>query len=259
MNRTERLSMSAYRNAFPEGALELDGAIALRVPLASATPMLNRIVGLGLDVPATEDQLDAAIAAMDGLRFYVSISPDARPAEISDWLRARGFDPGWGWMQFRRGVEDAPTPVTALDVVELGPESNPDFGRIVRAAYGLPPEAERIIASAPEREGWICWLALADGEAAGAAALFVDDGAGYLGYAGTAPEHRGKGAQSALLATRIRRARELRCDTVFTETGVLLPGRPSASYRNILRAGFEELYPISNWLSPEYPGSDLPV
>ena len=81
----------------------------------------------------------------------------------------------------------------------------------------------------------------------------MDEGGGYLGYAGTAPEHRGKGAQSALLAARIRRARELGCDAVFTETGEQLPDRPSASYRNILRAGFEELYVVPNWLSPATP------
>lgn len=250
MNRGEHLSLSAYRNAFPEGVLELDGATALRVPPASGTPMLNRIVGLGLERPATEDQLDAAIAAMDGLRFYVSVSPAARPAEIPDWLRARGFEPGWGWMQFQRGVEDAPRAATALDVVEIGPERGPAFGSIVRAAYGLPLETEPIIASTPGREGWTCWLALADGEPAGAAALFVDGDAGYLGYAGTVTAHRGKGAQNALLTIRIERARELGCDTLFTETGSLLPDRPSASYRNILRAGFEELYVVANWLSP---------
>ena len=250
MNRSERLSLSAYRNAFPEGVLELDGATALRVPTASTTPMLNRIVGLGLEGLATEEQLDAAIAAMEGLRFYISVSPAARPAELPDWLRARGFEPAWGWMQFRRGVEDVPQAATALAVVEIGSEHGSDFGSIVRAAYGLPLETEPIIASAPERDGWTCWLALADGEPAGAAALFVDRGAGYLGYAGTVPEHRGKGAQNALLATRIRRARELGCDVLFTETGSLLPDRPSASYRNILRAGFEELYVVANWLSP---------
>jgi GNAT superfamily N-acetyltransferase len=190
---------------------------------------------------------------MHGLRFYVSVSPAARPTAISDWLRARSFEPGWGWMQFQRGVEEMPEAPSALDVVEIGPERGPDFGRIVRAAYGLPPEMEPIVASATERDGWTCWLALADGEPAGAAALFVDDGAGYLGYAGTVPEHRGKGAQSALVAIRIRRARELGCDAVFTETGALLPDRPSASYRNILRAGFEELYVVPNWLSPSAP------
>jgi hypothetical protein len=41
---------------------------------------------------------------------------------------------------------------------------------------------------------------------------------------------------------------------VFTETGEQLPGRPSASYRNIVRAGFEELYVLRNWLSPDPSG-----
>jgi GNAT superfamily N-acetyltransferase len=242
--------MSAYRSAFPEGVVELVGATALRVPLARSAPMLNRIVGLGVDGPATEQQLDAAIAAMDGLRHYVSVSPHAEPAEIANWLRARGFEPGWGWMQFCRGVDDPPEPATSLTVVEIGPQRGPDFGRIVRAAYGLPAAMEPIVSSTPEREGWYCWLALGGDEPVGAAALFVDEGAGYLGYAGTAPEHRGKGAQSALLAARIRRARELGCDAVFTETGKLLPDRPSVSYRNILRSGFKELYVVPNWLSP---------
>ena len=250
VNRAERLGTNAYRMAFPEGVVELDGATALRVPAAPATPMLNRIVGLGSDGPATEEQLDAAIAVMQGLRFYVSVSPAAQPAELTDWLAARGFEPGWGWMQFRRGVDEAPAPATALEVVEIGPDRGADFGRIVRGAYGLPAETEPVIASAPDRDGWTCWLALADGEPAGAAALYVEADAAYLGYAGTAPEHRGKGAQGVLLTTRIDRARELGCDAVFTETGEVLPDRPSASYRNIVRAGFEELYVVPNWLSP---------
>ncbi len=249
-HESERVSLNAYRSAFPEGAIELEGATVLRVPSAPSTPMLNRIVGLGFEAPATEAQLDAAIAATDGLRHYVSASPHSLPAEIPRWLRARGYEPGMGWMQFRRGVEDPPATATSLSVVELPPQRSSAFGRIVRQAYGLPETMESIAAAAPERRGWHCWLALAGDEPAGAAALYVDRGAGYLGYAGTAPEHRGKGAQSVLLATRIRRAGELGCDVVYTETGKLLPDRPSASYRNITRAGFEELYVVPNWLSP---------
>ena len=68
------------------------------------------------------------------------------------------------------------------------------------------------------------------------------------GFAATLPEHRGKGAQSALLAERIGRAAELGCDVVVTETGEQRDDRPSNSYRNILRAGFSEVAVIANWL-----------
>jgi GNAT superfamily N-acetyltransferase len=62
------------------------------------------------------------------------------------------------------------------------------------------------------------------------------------------PEHRGKGAQSALLAARIHRAVELGCDLLVTETGEQRDDRPSNSYRNILRAGFTEDAVTANWL-----------
>ena len=81
----------------------------------------------------------------------------------------------------------------------------------------------------PERQGWHCFVAYDGDEAAGAAALFAQGGVGWLGAAGTREEHRGKGAQTALLAARIRRAHELGLDAVATETGERSPGRPNAS------------------------------
>ena len=62
-------------------------------------------------------------------------------------------------------------------------------------------------------------------------------------------KHR-KGAQGALLAARIRRAGELGCETIVTETGKRRDDRPSSSYCNILRFGFEERYVVPNWLRP---------
>jgi GNAT superfamily N-acetyltransferase len=246
----ERLSIAAYRSSMANETVELAGATALRVPAAPESPMLNRIVGLGLDSQATEEQLDNALDTMSGLRFYVTLSPSAKPAAISGWLQARGFEPGWGWMQFRRGVEQAPEVETDLDVVEIGPEHADAFSRIVCTAYGLPPETEPVTRAAVGKPGWTCWIAFAGDQPAGAAALYVAEDAGYLGYAGTLPGHRGKGAQGALLGARIRRARDLGCDAVYTETGERRPDRPSSSYRNILRAGFEELYVVPNWMSP---------
>ncbi len=47
----------------------------------------------------------------------------------------------------------------------------------------------------------------------------------------------------------IRACRELGVRTLATETGELVPDRPSNSYRNILRVGFEEQYVRPNYVS----------
>ena len=94
-----QLSLEAFRPLYGSGDIvDFDGVCCLRTRHAPDVPMLNRIVGLGVDRPATAEQLDEAIAAMCGTSFYVSVEPGARPDAIEAWLSARGFEPGWGWM-----------------------------------------------------------------------------------------------------------------------------------------------------------------
>ena len=61
---------------------------------------------------------------------------------------------------------------------------------------------------------------------AGAGALYVHEGVGWLGFGATLPEFRGRGAQSAILAARIEDARRQGCREVTTETGELEDDRP---------------------------------
>ena len=56
------------------------------------------------------------------------------------------------------------------------------------------------------------------------------------------------GAASLAGHRRIADAGAAGCETLFVETGERVPNRPSASYRNILRAGFEEAYLRPNWV-----------
>jgi GNAT superfamily N-acetyltransferase len=249
MDRELRVSLAAYRCLYHR-ALELGGVTVLREDAAPASPMVNRIVGLGVDEPATEAVLDGALQAMGtDVTCYVAVAPEARPAELTRWLTDRGLEPGWGWMTFRRGVEPVARRSTSLRLVRVGAAEALDFGRIVATGYGLPDAVVPWAARAPER-GWDCWLGLDGDEPAAAAGVFIDEGVGYLGFAATFPEHRGKGGQNALLAERIDHARAAGCDVVVTETGELRDSLPSNSYRNILRAGFAEVAVHANWLRP---------
>lgn len=254
--REESVALAAY-GALAE-VTEAGGASILQTPAAPGSPMLNRVVGLGVDRPAARDDVDAALAAMRaGVTFYVAVSPYAEPAELPSWLRERGLEPGWSWMSFTRGTAGAPPVASSLRLARAKSAADAAaFARIQRVAYDLPQGLEPVIALAPER-GWECWLALDGDEPVGAGGLFALDGAGYLGFGATLHAHRGKGAQGALLAHRIRRAGELGCDLVVTETGERRDDLPSNSYRNILRAGFVEGAVTANWLGR--PGSDLLV
>jgi GNAT superfamily N-acetyltransferase len=248
LTREERVVLQAYRSLAPESA-EVGGGVAMRFPAAPDSPMLNRVVGLGVRRTASEEDVDAALAWMgSSTSFYVAVSGSARPSELDSWLAARGLERAWGWMAFTRGVEGGPEPETGLRLLEVTTRADAEaFARIVRIGYDLPSSVEPDAARAPD-VGWLCWLALDGDTPASAAALFVSEAVGYLGFAATLPTHRGKGAQTALLAARIRRAAELGCERVLTETGERRDDRPSNSYRNILRAGFQEAGVTANWL-----------
>lgn len=247
MHELERISLEAYLPVYGPNAIDVEGATCLRAPSAPGSPMLNRVVGLGLEGPVDEELLDRALATMDGASFYVDVSPAADPS-LDRLLEARGLEAGWGWMLFERGSSPALTAGTALRIVDVGDDTAERWARIVAAAYELPDSAVPWLSAVPAAPGWHAFLALDRDEPAAAAAVWIDPPAAYFGMAATLPEHRGKGGQGALFAARIERTLDAGCTTLVTETGALRDDRPSASYRNILRNGFEERFVVAHRL-----------
>jgi GNAT superfamily N-acetyltransferase len=207
------------------------------------------VVGLGVDGPVDEAQLDEALTAMGDTSFYVAVSPTAA-ASLDALLEARGLEPGWGWMLFERGPSPAPSVETALQIVEVDAGTLDAWATVVATAYGLPDDSLPWFAAIPGTTAWHAFLALDGDEPAAAAAVWIDEHAAYFGMAGTVPEHRGKGGQGALFAARIERALAAGCTTLVTETGELRDGSPSSSYRNIRRYGFEERFVVAHRLRP---------
>jgi GNAT superfamily N-acetyltransferase len=251
-NRLERVEAEAFADVIEAAGLptpRVAGAVCCAVP-GSDSPTLNRAIALGLERPPSDAELDEidVFFREAGVRYSVPIAPDVE-ASLEPRLRERGFTTGYAWMKFSRGVEPAAMRETQLEIEST--EDGDAFSRVVAAAFGLPPELAAGWRKIAPRPDWHLFLARDDDEPVAAAALFVHAGVGWFGAAGTLPEHRGRGAQGALLAARIDRARELGADAVVTETGERLPDRPSNSYRNILRAGFAEAYLRPNLVSPE--------
>jgi hypothetical protein len=179
----------------------------------------------------------------------VPVTPGLPESEVAEqWLAANGFSGAYGWMKFVRDPHPprfaAPEGAAVVEVTD--PEQAP-FGTIAATGFGLPVWASALFAGLPGRDGWRCYVAEIDGEHLACAAMLIHGGVAEFGIAATLEPARGRGSQLALLHRRILDAAEAGCHTLFVETGERVPDRPSASYRNILRAGFEEAYLRPNW------------
>jgi hypothetical protein len=183
-----------------------------------------------------------------GIDYYVPVTPGEAGAAAEQWLTANGFGKSYAWMKFVRDAHPprfaAPEDVEVLELTDAEPEP---FGMIAATAFGLPAWAAAFFANLPANGDWRCYVARVDDETQACAAMHVHEGVAEFGVAATLEPARGRGCQLALLHRRILDATEAGCHTLFVETGERVPERPSGSYRNILRAGFEEAYLRPNW------------
>jgi GNAT superfamily N-acetyltransferase len=239
----ETAEFAAFTDAFRAApdlckVAEIGGATCTLLPGLGAR-LFNRTLNLRSTEP-----LDEIAAFFDDEPWWVSDSHG-----LGAELEGRGFAADYGWMKFSRGVRPREAR-SDLDVRPVGQEHADDFAVVVTDGYALPEWAKPLAANVVGRPGWSCYVAYDGGEPAGAGALYVHEGVGWLGYAATRPGYRGRGAQSAILAARIEDARKQGCSIVVTETGAMEEGRPSNSYRNILRAGFREAGVRANYRAP---------
>jgi len=213
--------------------------------------MLNLVLGAAEDAERGGEGLSAAAAwvAERGVSPYVPITPGLPgTAAAETWLQENGFERGYAWMKFVRDPHPPRFPAPdGVEAVEVTAADEEPFGTIAAIGFGLPAWGAEFFAHLLERDDWRCYVAKVDGEAQACAAMLIDEGIAEFGIAATLEAARGRGCQTALLHRRILDAAAAGCHTLFVETGERVPGRPSASYRNILRAGFAEAYLRPNW------------
>jgi GNAT superfamily N-acetyltransferase len=246
-----RASEAAHRRRADDAGfvIPIAGGVA---SFAEAGSPYNKVAGLGfggVPSPATLDEIERAYAAL-GAPVQVELAHLADPA-IGALLTGRGyrlilFDNVLGSVLL--GQPERVTP-SGVEVRPSGEEEFESWLDIVLHGFAHPDTqgvplhdelAREVIAGAGRDfagAGGIRYIALRDGVIAGGARLRMAEGVAQLAGATTAPAHRRRGVQAALLSARLADAAAAGCDIAVVTT---LPG--SKSQQNVQRQGFDLLY-----------------
>ena len=228
------------------------GATLLMAPGAPEA-FLNRVIGLGLERPASEDDLDAVLAAYRGARnWWVHVGPGAEPPELVAWLAARGFAPARrrAWAKVLRGTLAPPEIATPLEVRAARAGEEDPLGERIAAAFGMPAAFAPWFAALAQRDRWRAAVALEGGRVVGGGLLYLDGGDAWLGMGAVAQESRGQHAHRALMALRIREAIAAGAARIFTETGEPVGDEPNPSLANMHWCGFRRVCSRLNYAAP---------
>jgi GNAT superfamily N-acetyltransferase len=232
--------------------LPIGGGVSV---FAGARSPINKIIGVGFDGPLDAAELDVIEErwAAQGEPVRIELSILADPAAIAT-LSARGYRLQGFENVLGCRIPDGPPPQAQDITIEaIGADGYEQWVSLAVDAFAnmdgsgsasdpvLPREdLERLLREAmgpTTARGVTRYIARIGGEPAGEAALNVEDGLALLAGSGTAPQHRGRGVQKALIAHRLHDARQAGCDLAVVVTA---PG--TRSQENVMRRGFELLY-----------------
>jgi GNAT superfamily N-acetyltransferase len=257
--RIERAEAELIARA-SEAAARRAGAAGFVIPLCAGVASFaeegspfNKVAGLGfggMPSAAALEEIEQAFTAR-GAPVQIELAHLADPA-VGALLTARGylltsFENVLGMI-----LADVPQQVMPPGVVEVRPSGDDEFQAWVEVVtdgfahpdtQGVPSHEEfpREVIARAERDaaaaGVLRYIALRDGAVAGGASLRMTEGIAQFTGAATAPAHRRRGIQTALLSARLTDAAAAGCDIAVVTTQ---PG--SRSQQNVQRRGFDLLY-----------------
>jgi hypothetical protein len=245
-----------FRVSPPEFGFEVDETddYVARFAPSMNIMMFNRAVGLGINTPVSKETINEIVQKYrdKGLtNFAIQLSPEAQPAEAHEWLVSHGLAVRDYWAKGYRPADQNLTMDTDLRIEQIDKSQAKIFGETVCAAFGMPLSLLPVIAAPVGLPGWSHYVAW-DGESpAAAAALMIRGDTGWLGIGGTRAEFRGRGAQSALIARRVRDGSKLGCTMFVAETWKETPEKRNPSFHNMLRTGFVMAYDRPNYMLPK--------
>lgn len=206
---------------------------------------MNRVSGFGHLGGAEARHVDEIVAwyrAARVARFSLELGPGPQMEAIIAWLLERGFEESGGAVLLLRDCrKPVPRAPAGVRVARARPHQLPMAVNILETCFGSPASRRSWSLAAAHDEGLEQYLAYVGETPAAVGVLRVEDGLGWMGGGATLTRWRGRGAHSALILARLRRAARAGCRWTWVETAAPAPGRPDISRRNLLRFGFEQI------------------
>jgi ribosomal protein S18 acetylase RimI-like enzyme len=265
----ERIEAESMASMFDLASAEVHAAFGLEcirvgggvVAVSSGDRMQrwwSRAVGLGWSEPITDDIVEQVcdLHRRHGCsEVWFQVSPWVSGAWETT-LELHGFTPGATWSKFVREASRPPEVFTTLKVRLLGADDAERYAAVYCEGFGIDhadPVLDRSIrawlAEQIERDAWRVFGAFDGDEMVACAAMFLTGDSAELLGATTLPNARQRGAQTALLAERLRAAGRAGVRWVSTEVSCANDGERASAVRNLRRLGFVELYERRNWVA----------
>lgn len=229
---------------------ESDECVAFFAPSLDVL-LFNRVIGLGVRVHAAKSNVHSLAKQYraSGVKNHgIQLSPEAEPGSLRDWIAESDLQRRDSWTKVYRDAEPLDLIPTDLRVEQIGHAQADVFGETACAGFGMPPELKSMMSGCVGKHGWLHYVAWDHVTPAAVAALYVNDGVGWLGVATTLPQFQRRGAQGALMSRRILDGIDLGCHWFVTETGEDTPENPNPSFHNMMRTGFKVAYDRPNFM-----------
>lgn len=236
-----------YQKLRPEISAAAEPICGGHMIFAGVGSLIGRAVGLGLESPVSAGDLDRLE------EFYYSRGAPAQldvcpltEAGLMEMLKTRGYSLAeLNNVLYRRlNGEEGSDPVPAGSTVRMGRAEEAEmFSGIVERSFfpngDSPADFNAVFTPLFQMEGALTFVAEIEGEIAACAAglLIQERRVVALFGAGTLPEFRGRGLQTALLRLRMKVAAQAGCDVA-----VIVTNGGTTSQRNAERLGFRVAY-----------------
>jgi GNAT superfamily N-acetyltransferase len=243
---------SSVKTVLGMDSARIGGGVALSMLNDPSGGYWRKALGFGLTEPLTADivaEVSGFYRSRSSPNALLQVAPSVLPPDWDDICTANGITGGQWLIKLACEARHFVPGGSDLRVRPVRADERLTAARVLHRSVGMPTGMlEEIFAAASAGDDIDTFAAWDGEEMVAVSRLFrYGDSAEFAGCA-TLPSHRGRGAQSALLAARAQAAIAAGVRWFITEIDRPDAGENNPSLNNMRRAGFQPLYERRNWI-----------